>query len=274
MYYVYVWSDQKGLPFYVGKGSGRRAFDVRKRSREFNAIYEQGQCSVEILDWFIHESQAHAREMELISLYGRKELGGPLVNKTDGGEGLSGFIVSDKTRKRRSEALRGKPKSPEHVAKMAASKRGSKHTEETKAMMSKVRKGRTIPIEIRLKMSAAQKGNPPTEACILALKKRKGIKRPEWAVENSNQAIRLLPPRGKSGFKGVTYRDRDRCWYAKIKSKGRHIYLGTFQSAESAARAYDAAAIDLWGVGNCYLNFPYDYIANDNQSLLSEVKAA
>ena len=45
-------------------------------------------------------------------------------NMTDGGEGLSGYIVSDETREKRSVKLRGIPKPPEQCAAIAATLRG------------------------------------------------------------------------------------------------------------------------------------------------------
>lgn len=45
-------------------------------------------------------------------------------NQTDGGEGLSGYIVSDETREKRRVKLRGIPKPPEQCAAIAATLRG------------------------------------------------------------------------------------------------------------------------------------------------------
>lgn len=60
--------------------------------------------------------------------------------------------------------------------------------------------------------------------------------------------------RGKSGFRGVR-RTRDGAYEANIGRSSRAKYLGRFQSAEAAARAYDAAAIELYGEF-ATLNFP------------------
>ena len=50
-----------------------------------------------------------------------------------------------------------------------------------------------------------------------------------------------------SGLKGVHFDKRCGKWSARIKSKGRYIWLGYFLTAEKAARAYDAAAIKYHG---------------------------
>lgn len=49
-----------------------------------------------------------------------------------------------------------------------------------------------------------------------------------------------------TGFRGVALRKNGR-FVAKITIKGYQSYLGSFGSAEEAARAYDAAALALYG---------------------------
>jgi len=58
---------------------------------------------------------------------------------------------------------------------------------------------------------------------------------------------------GKYGFKGVWMRDNK--FRAGISASGKRIFLGTFNTVEEAARAYDAAAIDEFGEF-AQLNFP------------------
>jgi len=257
-HYVYVWRDATGTPFYVGKGSGKRAYDTRQRSKEFKRIHSEGNCSVEIVDSFIHDSQAFELEMKLIEDFGRREYGGLLVNKTDGGEGAIGVIASERRRAKLSAALLGRKKSPEHVANMAAGRRGIKHSDETRLKMSETRKGRKLSPQARANMKAAQQGYVPKVAIAVSAEMRRGKKKPQWAVDKCNLAIRLLPPRSLSGFKGVTFSRRRGTWQAKIKNNQIVRHIGTFHTPEDAARAYDEHAIALWGEGNCYLNFPME----------------
>ncbi|QIG68662.1 Seg-like homing endonuclease protein [Rhizobium phage RHph_TM3_3_14B] len=249
-HYTYVWRDSSGVPFYVGKGTGRRAWSTTQRSKEFKAVQSQGGCSVEIVDYFIHESQAHAHEVELIKLYGRREFGGSLVNKTDGGEGASGFVHtaetrakisaslvgragimgrlhSEVTRRKIAEAKRGKPRSEETRAKLSAAASGKTLSAETKAKMSSVRLGRKHGKDARSKMSAANAASPPRD-------------------------------KNKSGFKGVYPQDGK--WRVQFYVDGKRMRLGMFSTAEEAARAYDKEVFRIWGM-NCYLNFPADLVA-------------
>lgn len=55
-----------------------------------------------------------------------------------------------------------------------------------------------------------------------------------------------------SGFKGVT---RKKNWVAQIRVNGQQRHIGTYPTAEEAARAYDREAIAAWGE-YARLNFP------------------
>lgn len=59
----------------------------------------------------------------------------------------------------------------------------------------------------------------------------------------------------KSGLKGVMWVSSRARWHAVISSNGQRHRLGTFMTAEEAARAYDAAARIHHGQFAC-LNFP------------------
>ena len=64
------------------------------------------------------------------------------------------------------------------------------------------------------------------------------------AAQNSQNA--KLSKANKSGFKGV-YSQAGGRWYARIAANGKSHYLGLFDSAEDAAKAYDAVARKLHG---------------------------
>jgi hypothetical protein len=68
-----------------------------------------------------------------------------------------------------------------------------------------------------------------------------------FATASQNTANRDLGGRGKSGYRGVHWSKQRRKWRADIHVAGRQIYLGLFEDAEAAARAYDWAAVDHYG---------------------------
>ncbi len=63
----------------------------------------------------------------------------------------------------------------------------------------------------------------------------------------SNQANARRPISNTSGYKGVVRTRNGRPWAAQIHVDREHIYLGRFDDPESAARAYDAAALQHFG---------------------------
>lgn len=84
---------------------------------------------------------------------------------------------------------------------------------------------------------------------------RRANMRPATLAQNAQNAI---GQRGStSPYKGVSLiaRRRSRPWAAQIKKDKRVHYLGYFEAEEDAARAYDAAARELFGE-YAYLNFP------------------
>lgn len=90
-FYVYVHKRlSSGVPFYVGKGHGDRANKMSCRGAHWNAIVKKdGGRDVDILINGIDEEFSFFVEMEVIDKYRR--LGIKLANKTDGGDGVSGY---------------------------------------------------------------------------------------------------------------------------------------------------------------------------------------
>jgi hypothetical protein len=67
--------------------------------------------------------------------------------------------------------------------------------------------------------------------------------------------IHNTPPRGTSGYRGVSFHPHTGKWRARLKVAGITTSLGLFDSAEAAARAFDAAAPEIYGEF-AWLNFP------------------
>lgn len=145
----------------------------------YNVLWETDDCT-----------DNHLNQME--TCYIKKY--NPQFNFTDGGDGASGFQHSEKTKRKMSEARKGKKFSDEHKRKLSENnarywkdknrsektkrkiseaKKGKKPyemTEETRKKMSEARKGKKSPMygkthseKTRKKMSKAHKGKKPYE---------------------------------------------------------------------------------------------------------------
>lgn len=98
-----------GEVFYVGKGSGRRAWEKYNRSFKWHEIADNFGYRIEIIFNYLIESEAFAIERKFISFY--RNQGHLLLNKTDGGEGTSrpGFTWSQEHNDRVAQSLGGRP---------------------------------------------------------------------------------------------------------------------------------------------------------------------
>jgi hypothetical protein len=152
IFYTYLWLRNDGTPYYVGKGKGNRAF-IKKNHFCIPPSEERI-----LIQEFLCESDAFEAEVFLISYYGRKDLGtGYLLNRTAGGEGFSGGILSEDHRQKISNALKGKPKpkrTEEHCHRLSEVKKGTRHSEETRQKMSRANKNNPYGFK---------RGNVPSE---------------------------------------------------------------------------------------------------------------
>jgi hypothetical protein len=109
-------------PFYIGKGKNNRYLDHIKFPNSDKNIIKQRLINkiinntkqyplIEFLKIGLLSSEALNLEIELIKIIGRRNLKlGSLVNLTDGGEGVSGFIFDDKLKRKWSELAKKRAK--------------------------------------------------------------------------------------------------------------------------------------------------------------------
>ncbi len=68
------------------------------------------------------------------------------------------------------------------------------------------------------------------------------------ATNSENQSNReRLNTNNFSGFRGVSWHKLNSKWQARIRHQRKFIQLGYFDTPESAARAYDLKAVELFG---------------------------
>jgi hypothetical protein len=124
----YVYLHRKGTTkdvFYVGKGYGKRAWVDSNRGSFWLRVLKKHGIVVEIVEQGLQEWYAFELEKDLISFYGRKDLGfGSLINMTDGGDGVSGRKMKEDAKKKISNARFGKKLSKEHKEKLSIAKIG------------------------------------------------------------------------------------------------------------------------------------------------------
>lgn len=191
-FYVYVHRRaDTGEVFYIGKGSGRRAWATQYRTDYWRRVRDKYGIVIEILEWFDKEEDAFRNEKVLIAHH--RAMGARICNITDGGEGATGNVMpesakiaiskaklgrkrppeTEETRLRKSESAKGRRMSPEAIAKTAAFHTGRKRSPETLAKMSAALKGkgagRVVSEETRAKCSAIRKGKPASESARAAV---------------------------------------------------------------------------------------------------------
>ena len=175
---IYLRTNKINGKQYVGQ-----AVNIRKRENQWNSIGHYAGKAIDAarkkygIDAFDFKILIECEDEELNKWerYYIEKLNTKVpygYNMTDGGDGKSGCIPSQETRKKLSEShkgkqiwCKGKHLSEEHKKKIADGNRGKKHSEKSKRKMSESRKGeknhnfgKHPSEETRKKLSESRKG--------------------------------------------------------------------------------------------------------------------
>lgn len=157
IFYVYVIFRPCGTPCYVGKGKGGRWKDhiTNARNPHLRNIYARANGDLPIVKVREHltEMEAFEAEKELIKALGRKANGGPLVNFTDGGDGVTGLVHSDATKALVGRRSRQMWSDPDARLRIVSASRKARSTEEFSRKRSELSKATWANEEMRAKMS-------------------------------------------------------------------------------------------------------------------------
>ena len=248
MYYVYeVWDSDKNIPIYVGYGKYRKG-KSRPRYKDhcmealaFNAnkiknVKKLNMLKINVLSKILDSGkepeykiaiehvtleEAYDRETELITLYGRRDLGtGPLTNLDSGGR--SGCKKSNNTRKKISNSLKGRESptkgmifgkySDERIQSARLGHTSWLSAPESHDILSNAQSGKVLSDEHKTKISLSLKGRPSP------MKGRSGyVSWNKGLTKDNNDKMRKLsesckgrpsPTKGKTmSTKGKTYEE-------------------------------------------------------------------
>jgi len=160
-FYCYIYYRKDGTtPFYVGKGSRKRALDfsAHRNSWAKSIIKKDGRDCVRI-ELIPCEEEHEAFKLETHWIHTFRSDGYTLCNFTDGGEGPSGYKLSEETKQR----MRDKIISLEARQNMSKFQKGKIKSEEHKRKISLSEKGKIVLAETRQKISTANTGKKCTE---------------------------------------------------------------------------------------------------------------
>lgn len=132
----------------ISNNDEKRPYSKHSRNNYWRHIVNITDYEIDILFDDLSWEDACEKEKEFIKLYGRKDLGtGTLVNMTDGGEGKVGYKHSEETLKKISDNCKGKrlghTYTDDVIEKIRKGNQGKIVSDDTKKKQSEAKKGKS-----------------------------------------------------------------------------------------------------------------------------------
>ena len=92
--------------------------------------------------------------------------------------------------------------------------------------------------------------NPEEKICVDHInnnKQNNNVENLRYATVSENGMNQKISKKNTSGFKGVTFKNREKKWYAKIKINNKDIHIGSYTNIEEAINARQLKANELFG---------------------------
>jgi LEM-3-like GIY-YIG domain/NUMOD3 motif len=265
-FYIYVLFRETGVPFYVGKGQRDRWLNHEKQAKDhYNPhmraiIRNMHAAGLDIPKIKLHEhlteDVALAYEKALILAIGRRDKKtGPLVNLTDGGDGVSGKIFTQEERARMSANRLGKKlrrtpewranitaaarnRSPEWRVKLSIIRKGKKNSPESYARGAAKRRGLKRSAETKAKMSVSntRPWTPKRRAEFSATQKDRVVSAETRAKMSASGKVKVFTAEARANMRAarLAYNKTPEGQAALAKMKARTV------SAETRAKLSEA----------------------------------
>ena len=200
-FYTYAYLRENRTPYYIGKGCYRRAY--RRNGKPCGVPKDKNR--IIFLKQNLTEEDAFRHEIYMIAVFGRKDLGtGILHNKTDGGEGNSGHIVTNQTKE-----------------KLKLANTGKKHSEESKKKMSELARLRCHSEETKIKIGKASKNRKPMLGRKMSEENKRKLREINFGKKHSEESKKKM----SDSHKGRVYKSLTEEHKKKLSesNKGKHI---------------------------------------------------
>jgi hypothetical protein len=227
-YYTYAYLREDGTPYYIGKGKGKR---VHSKQRKIKSPVDN--LKIIFLKKDLTEEEAFKHEIYMISMLGRKDIGtGILRNLTNGGEGGSGYVKSEETKRKISQSQLGEKNH----------RYGKKYTDEEKIIIGERGKGKNLgkkhTEEFKTHLSESRKGNRnPFYGKSHTEKSREKLRESHLGVSKHNEESKLKISKSKIGKNNSI----SKWWRITFKNGEEIVICGL--TTWSKENGYDESAI-------------------------------